>query len=309
MLNSKSVILNNVRYTKYTKGLGQLIRFLMIMFHMFADDSQLYTHLQPKNDESETNAKAKLEHCLNQTSALMTANRLKQNDSQPEFIQFGTKSQLSKISSHDINIGSDIIKASSHVRNLGAMLDNHLKMDIQVRHILKKCYTNLRRIRAIRPYLTLNATNALVQTLVMSHLDYCNSLLVGISVDLLNKLQVVQSARVVCRLRKCDHLSHVRKKLHWLRISERIHYKVAVITFSVLNGHGFNYLTKLLHPQKRVRSLRSKTRNLLDIPKTKLKTAGDRSVASTAPKIWNELRVKLRNCDNIFTLIIEYLSI
>ena len=55
-------------YSKYTKGLGQLIRLLMIMYHMFADDSQLYTHLKPKNGESETNAKAKLEHCLNQVS-------------------------------------------------------------------------------------------------------------------------------------------------------------------------------------------------------------------------------------------------
>ena len=78
-------------YTKYTKGLGQLIRLLMIMYHMFADDSQLYTHLKPKNEESESNAKAKLEHCLNQVSAWMTANRLKLNGSKTEFIQFGTK--------------------------------------------------------------------------------------------------------------------------------------------------------------------------------------------------------------------------
>ena len=189
------------------------------------------------------------------------------------------------------------------MRNLSAMLDSHLKMDKHVRHILKKCCTNLRRIRAIRPFLTLNATKALVQALVMSHLDYCNSLLVGISVDLLNKLQVVQNAaaRVVYRLRKYDHVSHVRKKLHWLPIRERIHYKVAVITFNVLNGNGPDYLKELLHPQKSVRSLRSTTSNLLDIPKTRLKTAGDRSFASTAPRIWNELPVKLRNCDNILT--------
>ena len=290
-------------YSKYTKGLGQLIRLLLIMYHMFADDSQLYTKLNPKKHESETNAKAKLEHCLNQVAAWMTANRLKLNGSKTEFIQFGTKSQLSKLSSHEINIGNDTIKASSHVRNLGATLDAHLKMDIQIRNILQKCYTNLRRIRAIRPYLTLNATKALVQALVMSHLDYCNSLLVGISGELLNKLQAVQNAaaRVVYRLRKFDRVSHVRKRLHWLPIRERIHYKVAVITFNVLNGDGPDYLKELLHPQKSGRTLRSTSRNLLDVPKTRLKTAGDRSFASTAPRIWNELPVKLTSCDNILT--------
>ena len=101
------------------------------------------------------------------------------------------------------------------------------------------------------------------------------------------------------RLKKYDHVSHVRKKLHWLPIRERIHYKIAVITFNVLYGNGPQYLKELLKPLKSVRSLRSGNQKLLDIPKTRFKTAGDRAFATTAPKIWNELPMELRNCENV----------
>ena len=288
-------------YTKYNKNLGQLIRMLLIIYHMFADDSQLYTKLNPRCPESQIRAKEKLENCLNKVSDWMTANRLKLNGNKTEFIPFGTKAQLSKLLSDEIRIGNETIKASICVRDLGVMLDNQLKMDMQIKHILKKCYTNLRRIKAIRPYLTLNATKSLVLALVMSHLDYCNSLLIGISCENINKLQAVQNAaaRIVYRLKKYDHVSHVRKKLHWLPIRERINYKIAVITFNGLYGNGPQYLKELLKPLKSVRSLRSGNQKLLDIPKTRLKTAGDRAFATTAPKIWNELPMELRNCENV----------
>ena len=54
-----------------------------------------------------------------------------------EYIQFGTKAQLSKMSSHEKNIGDDTIKASDYVRDLGVMLDNLFRMANQVRHMLK----------------------------------------------------------------------------------------------------------------------------------------------------------------------------
>ena len=50
---------------------------------------------------------------------------------------------------------------------------------------------------------------------------------------------------------------------------------------------------------KSERSLRSANKKLLEVPKTTLKTAGDRAFASTAPKICNDLTIKLRNSESI----------
>ena len=52
---------------------------------------------------------------------------------------------------------------------------------------------NLIRIMRIRPYLTQEACNVLVIGLVISHLDYANSILMGLPAVDINKLQRVQN--------------------------------------------------------------------------------------------------------------------
>ena len=57
---------------------------------------------------------------------------------------------------------------------------------------------NIFRIKHIRQYLTQDACEVLVHGLVMSHLDYCNSLYHGLPDCDLNRLQRVQS--IACKL-------------------------------------------------------------------------------------------------------------
>ncbi len=55
---------------------------------------------------------------------------------------------------------------------------------------------------------------------VDARLDYCNALLGGCSVCLINKLQMVQNVavRILTRTRKYNHISLVFSTLHWLPI-------------------------------------------------------------------------------------------
>jgi hypothetical protein len=70
-----------------------------------------------------------------------------------------------------------------------------------------------------------------VHAIISSLLDYCNSLLVGVSDDVLRKLQLIQNAkaRLVTGTRKFDHISPVLRDLHWLLIHKRITYKSAML--------------------------------------------------------------------------------
>ena len=76
-------------------------------------------------------------------------------------------------------------------------------------------------------------------------LDYCNSLLAGISDGLIQKLHSVQNAaaRLVAGLRKFDHISETLRELHWLPVQIRITYKVTLLVLKCLNGLAPMYLT------------------------------------------------------------------
>ena len=67
--------------------------------------------------------------------------------------------------------------------------------------ISKPPFLGIRRVRAIRHYLTDDATKTLVVSLVLSRIDYFNSVLAGLPQSLIGKLQRVQNcaARLVVR--------------------------------------------------------------------------------------------------------------
>jgi len=85
----------------------------------------------------------------------------------------------------------------------------------------------------------------LVVALVHSRLDYGNAVLVGVPVYLVRRLQSVlnAAARLVCHPRPHDHISDALATLLWLRVPERVQYKIEVLlTFKVLHDSAPRYL-------------------------------------------------------------------
>ena len=96
------------------------------------------------------------------------------------------------------------------------------------------------------------------------------------------------------RVRKYDHITPILRSLHWLPITYRTDFKIALLTHQCIHGNAPPYLKELLTPKPATRNLRSDSSNLLMVPKTKLRTMGDRAFSSTAPSLWNSLPDHLR---------------
>ena len=119
------------------------------------------------------------------------------------------------------------------------------------------------------------------------------TLLYGTSNLVIQKIQRVQNAaaRFLMGTLKYEHNTPVLQSLHWLPVPYRIEYKILLITFKALNGMAPNYLQELLTLYEPSRALRSTDNKLLRVPKTRLKTYGDRAFYALAPKLWNLLPV------------------
>ena len=189
------------------------------------------------------------------------------------------------------------------MKNLGVYLDNTLSMESHVNNLCKTLYFHLRRISKILKFLTLDAANKLAVSFILSRLDYCNSLLSGLSDKILSKLQRIQNcaARMVLRKSKHESSSRLLKSLHWLPVKARIEYKLCIICYNVLHSkYTPTYLKQLLRPYTPPRSLRSSKSSLLAVPRYKLLTFGGRSFSVLAPKFWNSLPKNIRLSGSIF---------
>ena len=97
----------------------------------------------------------------------------------------------------------------------------------------RPAYLEIRRIGSIRQYVSFETTNTLVSSLVLSRLDYCTALLAGSPQVLLDTIQRVIncSARFTFKVPKSAHFTPFLYDLHWLPISSRIQFKIALICF------------------------------------------------------------------------------
>ncbi|KAK0156500.1 hypothetical protein N1851_000216 [Merluccius polli] len=101
----------------------------------------------------------------------------------------------------------------------------------------------------------------LVQALVISCLDYCNSLLAGLPAAAIKPLQRIQNtaARLVYNLPKFSHVTPLFRDLHWLPVAARIRFKTMVLAYKDVNGFAPTYLQALVRPHAPARALRITT--------------------------------------------------
>ena len=218
------------------------------------------------------------------------SDRLKLNMEKTEFLLIGTSWKNVNITT--LRLGdTTITQPPSAVKNLGAWFDAQLNMHEHIKKTCSSSFFHIYNIRRIRKYLSRKTTESLVHAFVSSKLDFCNSLMYGLSEVHIAKLQRVQNA--AARL--------VLYYLHWLPIRYRIHFKILLLTFKCLHGLAPKYLSDLLTVSKPSRyNLRNHMGTLLTPASVKFKVAlGDRAFKSSAPKLWNSLPLSIRKIQSL----------
>jgi len=196
---------------------------------------------------------------------------------------------------YDVLVLGTRVTTSDTACNHGVVTDCELSLAAHVTALCRSGYNQLCQLQPVIRSLSMNATKMLIQALVSCRLDYCNSLLFGISDRLLRHQQSVQNA-AACLVRgahRCDHITPVL----WLPVCQRVVFKIAGLVHQSLVAAAPAYLTddcRLLSDVGR-RPLRSNSNDMqkLLVPRTHNKL-GDRSFSAAGPQLWNELPPGLR---------------
>ena len=291
-------VLGPVLFTLYTTPLSTVIQGHSIDHHLYADDSQLYVSFSAGDSGDQLNS---LKCCLDSVLKWMLSNKLKLNPDKTEFLLIGHEQQRQKyMDQFPVTLMGVNTNPSKSARNLGVIFDQNFSFHSHISQVCSSCFYHIRDLRRIRRHMNLDCAKSLASAMVMSKLDYCNSVLFGVREGELGRLQRVQDvlARVVTRSRPFSHARPLLQSLHWLPVKHRINFKINLLTFKSLRTSQPVYLKSLLNKSAPSRTLRSNQGPLLVVPRVKTVT-GSRAFGSCAPRLWNALPLSLRNMDSL----------
>ena len=284
----------------YAYPLCTIINEHNLHYHSYADDTQIYMQCD-NNENAITDVIVRLENCIKDISSWMMHNSLQINENKTDFIIFSTTPH--KLKKHTLQVGTNIIGLSKTVKILGVTFDDGMTLKQHISNTCRSSYMQLRKINSIRQYLTTNAVKTVVQSVVISRLDYCNNTYIGLPTTTTHKLQLSHNAaaRIINKTRRHEHITPVLQELHWLPIIKRVQFKVLVYTFKAFHNEAPIYLCDLLswyHPN---RPLRSANRISLVPNRHRTVKLSRRLLDTAAATLWNDLPDNIRNCDNTWT--------
>ena len=108
---------------------------------------------------------------------------------------------------------------------------------------------------------------------------------------------------------KSCHITPILRSTHWLRITERIKYKLLSLTYKVLTTTQPPYLHNLLSLQRPLNTRSSSIVTLARPPSSSCLKIADRSFRYASLCVWNQLSLSLRKPHSGTSSSISYLPI
>ena len=285
-------VLGPVLFNIYVRNFIKFVNEAGFTVHGYADDHQITTTFCVEFQYSALcDALPKL---LNIISQWMGARFLKLNPSKTKLLIFSPQNVRNNIHIDKVYLDNGMfLDVTDKELSLGITIDSTLSFSPQIDSIIRQSYRSISDLNRIKRYLTLSDIRSLVQAVITSKIDNCNSLFYGICEYELCRLQRLQNscARLIYGRRKYDHVSDLFAELHWLPIKQRIVFKLLLFVFKIFNGTAPHYLETCL-------TVIDPTQRILNVPRA-LTAYGDRAFSISAPRLWNALPPELRQCESI----------
>ena len=292
-------VLGPLLYLLYTQDLPGVI--VHSNYHMYADDLQLYISIEPNNIE--TGIK-KLNEDLEKITSWAVLNGLEINPNKSQFLLVGSQKIVSKINCAGlcVKINDVIVPISNSAKNLGVLLNSKLTWEDHVNYICRKSFATLHSLTRLRKFLPVNVKKMLVESLILSRLEYGDVVYSDLTDALARRLQRIQNAcvRFIYNLRYSDHITPYLERLGWFKLYIRRKFHILLLLFKILRNEAPLYLHQRFNYAQNAHPVntRSKHTNALSVPAHKTNFAAN-SFSVTSVRFWNDIPENIRTASSV----------
>ncbi|KAG9486590.1 hypothetical protein GDO78_006781, partial [Eleutherodactylus coqui] len=190
-----------------------------------------------------------------------------------------------------ISVCGATITPRQHAHCLRVIFDADLCFTPYIQSLARTCQLHLKNIARIRSFLTMDTLKTLTVALINTHLDYCNSLLIGLPCARLYPLQSIlnAAARLIFLSSRYSDASALCWSLHWRLIKYRIQFKLATFIHKALHSAVPPYIASLISIHHPARALRSANETRLSAPLIRTSHSHFQDFSRAAPVLWNAL--------------------
>ena len=232
----------------------------------YADDTTLLRHVKLKNlQQTVTSMQDEMNEIYNWSSS----NNLQLNIAKTKLMLFSTK-QMSRIHNlHDVGIkissNNKNIERVNTIKILGVNFNEHLTWQDHIKCVLQNGFATLKTLKQFKRTADMNLKKSLVQSLVLSKIQYCNVVYSHAPDYLICRLQKLQRAAASFVLSRYSNDVDILN-LKWLPVKESLSLSIVKLAHKSLYDNSFpNYMK--LHfkpsPQKILRNGSTKSNEIV----------------------------------------------
>lgn len=253
---------------------------------LYADDSTLYYAASSIKELNQVLSKE-----LDLVYEWVTCNRLVLNVSKTKGMVFGTRHGLAKDPQLDLKVAQEPVQQVTKTKLLGVTLDNSLSWTDHIDRIVTNMGRGTAVIRRCSYYLPSYVMNKVIQSLVLSHLDYCPVIWSSASKKDIVKLQFAQNraARLALGCTKRTNVASMHSCLSWFYVEKRISFRLVVFIRNIINSQSPIYLAnQLVHREDIHKHNTRASRHKFDLPLPRTNLL-KKSIMYRAISYWNNL--------------------